>query len=608
MEEVWHIFSQMGCVLESLGLERFRVARREKGVPYRVCFSDDERKLSEKFMHGFPVEWVKYQSIVVSRNYYNKPYTNWLLTLSFNEKEDGVSVTFSIKADAKNAFFKIKAAKELMQQIKNAENLFERIEDYFDGDIAHPFPRKNIEYNKAQVRHQMLQVEKSSYGHGLTRRLVEFSLSGLESEVTNIRPHHIAQAWKRPTAEVTEVLMYAATTGLLTYNWYMSCPSCGHMQEPIASLDRLPKSCECLSCGTGFTRDFSRNVEMVFRPNPAHRKVSGGTYCYMNPSRRRRTLAHMYLQPGETRELDLHWPEGEIVSCTIDQKHEEIILKETTPRPLNIRIMPKGVLEEVGLEEPTKRTTIHNGRDSVVIVAIRMPYAHQMRYTGTEAITSHSFRELCRADVLERTDEIPLSNITVMFTDLKGSTAMYEDVGDLKAYQMVRDHYEMLSHIVRMHGGALVKTIGDAIMAVFMHPKDAVLAGISIQNEVQMFFNERFEENRKAVIKMGIHSGPCISVLMNNRIDFFGQMLNTAARLQNYSEGEDIVISLPVAADADVSKMLRPHNVESEKVNVKGLDEPVQILRLKFSDGLFEEELPEEDSTVVPFSGNRSVN
>ena len=49
--------------------------------------------------------------------------------------------------------------------------------------------------------------------------------------------------------------------------------------------------------------------------------------------------------------------------------------------------------------------------------------------------------------------------------------------------------------------------------------KDAVLAGISIQNEVQCF-NDRFEGERRAVVKMGIHSGPCISVLMNNRIDF----------------------------------------------------------------------------------------
>lgn len=593
LDDVWHVFSQMGSVLESMGLERFVVARREKGKLARDTFLDDGTAEKNKiFMSGYPIEWVKYQFIQVQRTYLYKPYTTWKLRVSFEQTPyDSIQVIFDIEAELKSSLSKPKALKEINAQIDKIASMFEGVQTYFEGDRSHPFPRKPVQYDEQKVNHQMLQVEKSSYGHGLTRRLVNLAFNGLESEITNIRPHHIAKRWERSTAHVTEVLMYASKVGLLTYNWYMSCPTCGHMQPPIPSLDRMPKSGECVACGASFTRDFSKNVEMVFRPHPEHRVVPEGTYCYMNPSRRRRTLVHLYLKAGERLELNVPWPEGEAINCTIEQTNEEILINETKPRPLHIRAANNGVFEELTSE--TEKTVILNERDEPIILAIRMPYAHQMRYTGMEAITSHAFRELCKDDLLERSDEIPLANITVMFTDLKSSTAMYEAIGDLKAYHMVRDHFEMMSDVIRYHGGALVKTIGDAIMAVFMHPKDAVEAGIAIQNDVKSF-NEKHREKEHAVIKMGIHSGPCVSVLMNNRMDFFGQMINTASRLQNYSEGDDIVISLPVAADLAVSKLLRPYEAESHSVDVKGLDEPIQILRLKSVNGFFEEELSEE--------------
>ena len=58
-----------------------------------------------------------------------------------------------------------------------------------------------------------------------------------------------------------------------------------------------------------------------------------------------------------------------------------------------------------------------------------------------------------------------IANVVLLFTDLKGSTSMYEALGDGAAYNLVRDHFDYLTNLIERHGGVLVKTIGDAVMA-----------------------------------------------------------------------------------------------------------------------------------------------
>jgi class 3 adenylate cyclase len=80
--------------------------------------------------------------------------------------------------------------------------------------------------------------------------------------------------------------------------------------------------------------------------------------------------------------------------------------------------------------------------------------------------------------------------VTLLFTDLKGSTVMYERLGDLNAYALVRKHFALLGAIVQEHSGAIVKTIGDAVMAVFSRPTDAVSAALHILEKIERYNSE----------------------------------------------------------------------------------------------------------------------
>jgi class 3 adenylate cyclase len=104
------------------------------------------------------------------------------------------------------------------------------------------------------------------------------------------------------------------------------------------------------------------------------------------------------------------------------------------------------------------------------LLAKRRPFL-----TAKRLLTNHTFRDLYRTDALDVRQRLKITSLTFLFTDLKGSTALYDWVGDL-AYDLVNAHFHLLHEIVASETGAVVKTIGDAVMATFPTPEHAVAA------------------------------------------------------------------------------------------------------------------------------------
>ena len=107
--------------------------------------------------------------------------------------------------------------------------------------------------------------------------------------------------------------------------------------------------------------------------------------------------------------------------------------------------------------------------------------------TAPEVISLQAFRDLFAEATLRPGDEAAVGQVALLFTDLRGSTALYERVGDAAAFNMVREHFAFLASIVRDHDGAVVKTIGDAVMASFGDPADAVKAALAMQARIAEF-------------------------------------------------------------------------------------------------------------------------
>jgi class 3 adenylate cyclase len=201
------------------------------------------------------------------------------------------------------------------------------------------------------------------------------------------------------------------------------------------------------------------------------------------------------------------------------------------------------------------------GQDLDRLLGGRRPYL-----TAKRLLTNQTFRDLYRTDTLGIEQRLKIMSVTFLFTDLKGSTELYERVGDLVAYDLVRAHFQILNEIVASESGAVVKTIGDAVMATFPVPDRAVSAALRMRDAMRQLNERRGAED--VILKIGIHEGPCLAVNLNDRQDYFGQTVNIASRVQELATGDSIFATQPIVRHAESARLLSSRGVDAEPQNL----------------------------------------
>jgi class 3 adenylate cyclase len=185
------------------------------------------------------------------------------------------------------------------------------------------------------------------------------------------------------------------------------------------------------------------------------------------------------------------------------------------------------------------------------------------------------FRDLFANEAIRPGEQISVGSLTILFTDLRGSTRLYREIGDAPAFGLVMRHFDVLREAIALEQGGIVKNLGDAVMAVFRQPAFAVRALLRAQRTLSL----PPAPARPLRLKVGVHHGPCIAVNFNDRLDYFGTTVNAASRLVELSTGEDIVLSDSVRQDPEVSTLLAdPANglqLEPGATMLKGFDEEI---------------------------------
>jgi class 3 adenylate cyclase len=203
---------------------------------------------------------------------------------------------------------------------------------------------------------------------------------------------------------------------------------------------------------------------------------------------------------------------------------------------------------------------------------------------AVELFTLHAFRELFPDDVLPTDESLRVADISVMFTDIRGSTQLYERLGDSRAYRLVRDHFAVLFDVVEEQRGAVVKTIGDSVMAAFRDPVDALRAAVGVQGNLALFNRRQQLHEGDIIVRVGLDRGPAISVNLNDRLDFFGNTINRVSRIERLSHGNDVVFGAELQTDPRVQRFLVEHGerlaIERFEQRVKGLERPIVGFRL----------------------------
>ncbi len=200
---------------------------------------------------------------------------------------------------------------------------------------------------------------------------------------------------------------------------------------------------------------------------------------------------------------------------------------------------------------------------------------------GQRVLLMPDFQKLFPQEKLLPDESLEVTRTALVFTDLAGSTALYAKRGDPRAYHLVRLHFEALFNVADRNGGTIVKNIGDSIMAAFETPAEALKAALAMQAGIaDLNTRERLTDEEALILKVGLHSGPCLSVTLNDRPDYFGTTVNVAARVQGLSHGNDLVFTNVVRDDREAQDLLRDRTLETMTASIKGIDDELQVHRL----------------------------
>ena len=249
---------------------------------------------------------------------------------------------------------------------------------------------------------------------------------------------------------------------------------------------------------------------------------------------------------------------------------------------VNFSCGPSGMTPQVSQIAPGRVSiTMENPLEEEVLVLLEEMRWPDDAATAAQVTAMQDFRDLFSSEVLAPDEEFEVRYLAFMFTDLRSSTALYRERGDAPAYALVRDHFQVLQEVIARHSGAVVKTIGDAVMAVFPEPGDAVAAGLDIHDA----FSENNEKLAALVLKVGVHAGPCMAVHLNGRLDYFGTTVNTAVRLEGHSAGGDVTLRAELLEDPAIRELVTAPGIETESlvVELKGFEEPARIRRVRRS-------------------------
>lgn len=384
--------------------------------------------------------------------------------------------------------------------------------------------------------------------------------------------------------------LHAASLGLFDISWNVLCPGCGGVLDTNATLKTLQRSHYfCTLCAAGYEPTLDEMVEVTFTVRARIRRIGAHDPEELPPAEYFRqifwgsgvelpeedfasriedfVIDTVELPGGEKAILSTQIPEGSIIifepvthavqfldvkgETSRDRQNLTIIIDRDHPHSQTLEMRPGPI--RISFENRTNARTLPSvciaGEALHQMLGTRRPFL-----TAKRLLSNQTFRDLYRTDTLDIDQRLKITSLTFLFTDLRGSTALYERVGDLLAFEIVRTHFRVLNEIVAAEAGAVVKTIGDAVMATFPTPDRAVAAALRMREAMRDLNEQRGSE--ELLLKIGIHEGPCIAVSMNERQDYFGQTVNIASRVQGLATSQSIFVTDPVIADARAAEIL----------------------------------------------------
>jgi class 3 adenylate cyclase len=439
---------------------------------------------------------------------------------------------------------------------------------------------------------------------------------GKDHELNRVNVLDFARRTGLDEERVISGFLHASRLGLFELTWNVLCPGCGGVLDAHSTLKSLRHDdYHCGLCACGYEASVDEQVEVAFTVSPRVRRIAAhdpNTLPIWDYFKQIFWSSGVDFDEESFASLSndvvldaLELPSGEKAVLSLQLPKEFIIVFEPVTHSaqfIDVQGEPTKERQQLSLmynriEAPTGTMTMRPGPlrlsldnqagvrvlPSVFVAAQALHHLIGKRkpfLTAKRMLTNQTFRDVYKADNLNIDQRLKITSLTFLFTDLKGSTALYERVGDLAAFDLVRAHFRALLEIISSEKGAVVKTIGDAVMATFIRPEHALAAGLRMRAAMTALNVERGTED--LIVKIGIHEGPCLAVMLNERQDYFGQTVNIAARVQSLSTSQEIHITGPIIDSPAVATILEREAIKpiQKQAALRGIADKIVVYEI----------------------------
>src|ERR1700704_5908018 len=461
-----------------------------------------------------------------------------------------------------------------------------------------------------------ISVLKQTADPAVAEAIARLIDEGEDHELNRINVLDFAKRAGLDEERVISGFLHASRLGLFDLTWNVLCPGCGGVLDAHSTLKSLRHDdYHCGLCACGYEASVDEQVEVAFTVSPRVRRIAAhdpNTLPIWEYFKQIFWSSGVDFDEASFASLSndvvldaLELPAGEKAVLSLQLPKEFIIVFEPVTHSaqfIDVQGEPTKERQQLSLmynrlQAPTGTMTMRPGPlrlsldnqagvrvlPSVFVAAEglhRLIGKRKPFLTAKRMLSNQTFRDVFKADNLNIDQRLKITSLTFLFTDLKGSTALYERVGDLAAFDLVRAHFHALLEIISSEKGAVVKTIGDAVMATFIKPEHAIVAGLRMRAAMDALNVQRGTSD--LVVKIGIHEGPCLAVMLNERQDYFGQTVNIAARVQGLSTSQAIHITGPVIDAPAVAAILEREAIRpiQKQAALRGIADKIVVYEI----------------------------
>jgi len=420
-----------------------------------------------------------------------------------------------------------------------------------------------------KIRQKLLE---EGIAAGLADRLIRYIETEPDETLYRIRVKSLAREWQVNEKDLLLAFLTATRQGLFNLTWDVLCPHCRGVRNEVKSLGALPKRGNCEVCKIDFDATSFNTLEVTFHAHPSIRPVEKRVYCAAEPGTKPHIKLQKTVQPKEELALKTLLSLGRYRLRVQGTEVYNLLDISDPPTPAGLRGTGESPENRIEWPDTLAQQNLKSAYFPTVVLQNTSPEARtfileenkadQDTLRPVDLFSFQGFRDLFSEEALAADLKLEIGVQTILFTDLVGSTRFYEVEGDTVAFTEVKEHFTKAYEEVKKNGGAVVKTIGDAVMAAFAHPVDAVRAAVELQN----YFNGHNPETRLR-LRVTLNTGSCLAVNLNSSIDYFGNTVNLAAKIQAIANAGQIGFTEAVLNDPEVKGLLKEKGLTPEKLD-----------------------------------------